>query len=43
VWCKTARKPIEARFLGSRGLNIITKNPVSAVEVASAVMDDDLI
>jgi hypothetical protein len=43
VWCKTDRKPSEEHFLGSTSLNIIIKNLVFAVEVASAVMDDDLI
>jgi hypothetical protein len=34
-------KPSEECFPGSTGLNTITKNPVYAVEVVSAVLDDD--
>ena len=39
---KVMQKPSNERFLGTTGLNVITNNPESVVEVVSSVIGDDL-
>ena len=43
VWCKTDEKPSNEPFLGTAGLNIVTDNPETVVEVVSSIIGDDLI
>jgi len=43
VWCKTDKKPINAPFLGTKDLNIVTDNPECVAEVVSSIIGNDLI
>jgi hypothetical protein len=43
VWCKTDKKLGRETFLGITGLNIVTDNPESVVEVMSSINGDGLI
>jgi len=41
--CKTDKKPSNEPFLGTTGLNIVTDNPESVVDVMSSIIGDNLI
>ena len=43
VWCKTDEKQSNEPFLGSTGLDIMTDNTESVVEVMSSITEDNLI
>ena len=43
VLCKTDKKPINAPFLGTKDLNIVTDNPECVAEVVSSIIGNDLI
>jgi hypothetical protein len=42
VWYKTDKKPSSEPFLATTGLNIVTDNPESVVEVMSSIIGVDL-
>jgi hypothetical protein len=43
MWCETDNKLSSEHFLETTGLNIVTGNPESIVEVMSSIIGDDLI
>ena len=43
IWCNIDKQPSNEPFFGTTGLNIVTDNPESLVEVVSSVIGDDLI